>query len=218
MIQPTNTSRAGMEFLTELEGRETKPYKCSADKWTAGVGHVLTPAEIQRFVVEKARITPTDINQWLDADLDWAEKAVNMEITVPLNQQQFDALVCLCFNIGATAFAESTVVKRINSGYKPASIIEAWHWWNKVRDANGELVFNQGLANRRAKETKLYFADVEPTVEDLLPRSDNAEVIEEMRRASDSEVTPEEIETLLRPLETPSIWQQLSAWLKRVFG
>ena len=49
-------------------------------------------------------------------DLAPFEAAVVKAVTAPLTQNQFDACVSLAFNIGATGFAGSTVVHKLNAG------------------------------------------------------------------------------------------------------
>jgi lysozyme len=80
------------------------------------------------------------------------EQAVKDCIRIPLEQWQFDALVMLAFNIGASGFCNSTVVARINAKDAKERISEAWGRWKM---AGGQVV--QGLINRRAKEIDLYF-------------------------------------------------------------
>ena len=44
-------------------------------------------------------------------DLKKFESAVNNAVKIPLNQNQFDALVSLAYNIGTDAFSKSTLMK-----------------------------------------------------------------------------------------------------------
>lgn len=83
------------------------------------------------------------------SDLKKFEAAVN-KVTVALNQNQFDALVSLTYNIGTGAFASSTLLKKLNAGdYKGAAA--QFDVWNK---AGGKRM--QGLVNRRSTERKLF--------------------------------------------------------------
>lgn len=51
-------------------------------------------------------------------------------VTVPLNQNQFDALVSLAYNIGVGAFADSTLLRELNqSDFQGAA--EQFLVWNK---------------------------------------------------------------------------------------
>ena len=67
-----------------------------------------------------------------------------------VNQNQFDALVSLTYNIGTGAFKKSTLLKKLNEAdYKSASA--QFNVWNK---GGGKVM--QGLVNRRAVERKLF--------------------------------------------------------------
>ena len=82
-------------------------------------------------------------------DLKKFESAVN-QVKVPLNQNQYDALVSLAYNIGVGAFLSSTLFKKLNTkDYKGAA--EQFDRWNR---AGGKVM--RGLTNRRAKERKLF--------------------------------------------------------------
>lgn len=54
----------------------------------------------------------------LRRDLRTAEAAVERLVEVPLNDNQFGALISFCFNVnvGAGAFATSTLLRRLNAG------------------------------------------------------------------------------------------------------
>jgi lysozyme len=80
------------------------------------------------------------------SDMAKYEGAVKRCIHVPLFQYEYDASTSLAYNIGTTAFCNSTVVKRFNAG-DYAGGCAAFSMWDK---ANGRVV--PGLANRRARE------------------------------------------------------------------
>ncbi|GBF86659.1 lysozyme [Aphanothece sacrum] len=81
----------------------------------------------------------------LEAD-EFAE-IVSKAVTVALNQNQFDGLVCFCYNVGAGAFQESTLLKKLNAqDYTGAA--EQFLVWNKGT-INGRKVVLEGLTNRR---------------------------------------------------------------------
>lgn len=88
------------------------------------------------------------------------ERAVFQSCTVEPNQNQFDAMVLLCFNIGAAGFRRSTVLKAHNRGdYQAAA--RAFGLWNK----SGGKVY-AGLTRRRAEEAALYLTPVPDDVSD----------------------------------------------------
>lgn len=117
---------------------------------TIGYGHLIKPGEDFRNGIDED--TATEI---LRDDLKHAERAVCNAITSNLRQNQFDALVMLCFNIGARNFANSTVVKYINNpNFKSArypTLAAAWRAWNRT---SGRV--SAGLIRRREIEWELF--------------------------------------------------------------
>lgn len=117
---------------------------------TIGYGHLIKPGEDFLDGIDEDVAT-----KLLRADLGFAECAVCNAITAVLRQNQFDALVMLCFNIGARNFANSTVVKYINnpnfhSGAYP-TLAAAWRAWNRT---GGRV--SAGLRRRREIELNVY--------------------------------------------------------------
>lgn len=145
------TSQSGIEFIAQWEGFSATAYMDANDGWTIGYGTLIDTAAEQHLI--GATITKEQALELKKRDLGAFEAAVRGNITAPLNQNQFDALVSLVYNIGPGQFRSSTVVKRINNYDSRERIAEAWKRWNKD---DGEFV--QGLANRRAAEVELYFS------------------------------------------------------------
>ena len=82
---------------------------------------------------------------------DFGDKILQL-VKVPLNQNQFDALVSICYNIGMGNFSKSTLLKKINQGdFKGASL--EFEKWNK----SGGIVL-AGLVKRRLKEKALFIS------------------------------------------------------------
>ena len=117
---------------------------------TIGYGHLIKPGEDFRDGIDED--TATKI---LRGDLSVAERAVCNTITVNLRQNQFDALVMLCFNIGTRNFANSTVVKYINNpefkSVRYPTLAAAWCAWNRT---GGHV--SAGLIRRRGIEWELF--------------------------------------------------------------
>ena len=61
-------------------------------------------------------LTKNQILDLLGQDLEVAEGVVNDSAEVDLSQNQFDALVSFCFNVGAGAFQNSTLLRLLNQG------------------------------------------------------------------------------------------------------
>lgn len=81
-------------------------------------------------------------------DIQKYEGALKKCVKVPLHQYEYDAMIEISYNIGQTAFCNSTIVKRVNAGdYQGAC--DAFLMWNKFRGR--ELA---GLTRRREAERK----------------------------------------------------------------
>lgn len=120
-------------------------YKCSAGKDTIGWGHVIKPTDNI-----KEPITIAQAEELLKNDIKWAEEAINKNVKVMLTQNQFDALVCLVFNIGATNFKISTLLKFINKGLWDKIPVQFMRW------VYSNKTFIKGLENRRKAEVNLW--------------------------------------------------------------
>jgi lysozyme len=138
-------SEEGLNLIKNCEGLRLTAYQCSAGVWTIGYGHTKGVQEGDSCTVEEA-------NKWLLEDVSLAESAVNSQ-RLKINQNQFDALVSFCFNVGVKAFKESTLVKKIKANPNDPTIEEEFARWKYV---SGNVV--SGLVNRREKESNLYFA------------------------------------------------------------
>jgi len=155
-------SENGLSLLQQWEGFKLQVYKDSAGLPTIGVGHLITKAEqaagtitINGVAVQYAGgLTDQQVLDLLAQDVQPAENAVNGGVKVPLNQNQFDALVSFTFNVGAGAFQSSTLLKLLNQQQYddvPAQLLR----WTR---AGGQVV--QGLVNRRNNEIKLWNGEI----------------------------------------------------------
>lgn len=90
------TSNVGIELIKKYEGCVLKAYKCPSGVWTIGYGHT-------NGVKSGMQITKTQALDYLKQDLSTFEKVVTDYVKVPLNQNQFDALVSFSFNCSTGA-------------------------------------------------------------------------------------------------------------------
>lgn len=125
-------------------------YKCPAGVWTIGWGATYNPTTLVR-VKEGDKLTQNQADEWLDLLIEENSRYVNHYITSDMTQNQFDALVSLCYNIGAGNFRDSWVTKNHNAkNYEDAFD----SFMNHVYDSTGTIL--QGLINRREDERNLY--------------------------------------------------------------
>ena len=152
-------SEKGIKHLSSWEGCRLFPYDDKTGRktpyWlpsaTIGVGHLIYENEWDKF---KDGITEKYAENLLSKDIEYFENVINKKIEVDINQNQFDALVILCFNIGASGFVNSSVRKLINdpgANTQYDNLESAWKAWNK---SGGKIV--NGLINRRENEWRLY--------------------------------------------------------------
>lgn len=152
----------GLDLLKQWEGFELNVYKDSAGLPTIGVGHLLTRSELSsgKIVINGQPVsyanglTDQQVLDLLSQDVKPAEQTVNTGVKVPLNQNQFDALVSFAFNAGGAAFAGSTLLKLLNQQQYVEVPKQLLRW---VR-SGGQVV--QGLVNRRSNEIKLWNGQV----------------------------------------------------------
>ena len=143
-----HVSPSGVDLICNFEGLRLKAYDDGVGVWTIGFGTTKYPNGIR--VKKGDTCTLDQAKAYMQNDLKAFEQTVNSAIKVPLNQNQFDALVSLAYNIGATAFKKSTLVKRLNEGNYKAAANQFNVWVN----AGGKRM--QGLVNRRAAERTLF--------------------------------------------------------------
>jgi lysozyme len=152
------TSQQGIAKIAAHEGERLTAYFDIAGVATISVG--VTDGVTAEDVYNKRTITREESQAMFAMALAPRESAVERLCTVTPNQNQFDALVSLVYNIGEGGFAKSTVLRLHNSGdFKGAA--DAFLMWNKAK-VTGVLQPVQGLTNRRTDEAKLYLAPVAP--------------------------------------------------------
>jgi lysozyme len=118
-------SDQGLKLLIEREGKRNAAYLDSVGVPTIGVGH--TGPEVHLGLVW----SDAQVEAALKADLARFEQAVNAGVNSEANitQNQFDSLVSFAFNVGVSAFLNSTLLKRIKAGdYEGAALqFDRWH-------------------------------------------------------------------------------------------
>jgi len=137
------TSAAGLALIEQFEGLRLTAYQDGAGVWTIGYGHTQGLKEGDTCTQEQAAA-------WLASDVAEAEAEVNGLVKVPLNQNQFDALVSFAFNLGGQALESSTLLRELNAGSYALAAAQFPRW---------DMVAGQpsaGLQGRRAAEQELF--------------------------------------------------------------
>lgn len=79
-------------------------------------------------VTMETRLPPVQAVQRALQDVQKFEGAVKQCVTVPLHQYEYDAYISLSYNIGTTAFCNSTLVVKLNSGNYASACAEILRW------------------------------------------------------------------------------------------
>lgn len=140
----------GINLIAELEGLELKAYKCPAGIFTIGLGNTFYADGSK--VKEGDKITKEQAYYLFHLIATKFEKVINDSVKKPLTQNQFNSLFCFCYNVGTTAFKNSTLLRLVNINPKDANIAKQFLRWNKIAG-----VPSKGLTNRRIKESAIYF-------------------------------------------------------------
>lgn len=153
VLSPNGISAKGLQFLKSEEGYSATAYKDGYDAvrgqlYSIGHGHQIVPGD---GLKSTSIITPDQGDALLRADVASRVAAVKKYVLVPLNQNQFDALVSFAYNIGVAGFAGSEVVKRLNAGdYAGAKDVWTKYW------LKSEGKINPVLVARRQREAALF--------------------------------------------------------------
>ena len=145
-----SVSNKGVDLICEFEGRRLVAYDDGVGVWTIGFGTIKYPNGVR--VKKGDTCTLDQAKEYMRHDLIEFEHTVNSSVKVPLNQNQFDALVSLSYNIGSNAFKSSTLVNKLNAGDYQGAADQFNVWIN----AGGKCM--QGLVNRRDKEKLLFLS------------------------------------------------------------
>lgn len=142
------TSQIGINLIISFEDLELDAYDDGISVWTIGYGTTVYPNGVR--VKSGDTCTLAQAKSYFAHDLNCFEKAVNQRVKISINQNQFDALVSLTYNIGEQAFKDSILLTKLNKG-DCIGAVEQFPSWNKV---GGQIM--KGLARRRAAERELF--------------------------------------------------------------
>tara|TARA_Y100001972_G_scaffold64277_1_gene78520 strand:- start:27 stop:491 length:465 start_codon:yes stop_codon:yes gene_type:complete len=136
-------SEYGLNLIKHFEGLELEAYQCAAGVWTIGYGHT-------KDVQPGDQWSESHADHMLEVEMEEYENYVNTAVTVPLSQNQFDALVSWVYNLGNGNLTSSTMLKVLNSG-DYAGVPAQIKRWNK---AGGKVL--EGLTRRRQAEADMF--------------------------------------------------------------
>lgn len=140
-----------LEIIKFYEGFRAKAYKCPRGIPTIGYGSTRwfnRPGQPAVKIGET--ITEADASVLLEHTVMAFADEISRYVNVPINQNQFDALVSFVYNVGSENFRKSTLLKLLNNGDYEGSA-EQFERWNR----SGGVVL-EGLKNRRRAEKALF--------------------------------------------------------------
>ena len=145
-----NVSKAGILLIKHHEGVRSRPYRCPANLWTVGVGHLIGDGKSLPDSWNRT-FSAEEIDGILKSDLRRFELGVHKMLpNVSLRQHEFDALVSFCFNLGLGCFQRSTLRQALLRGDKKAAMESLV----KYCRAGGKIL--KGLQTRRLDEKALF--------------------------------------------------------------
>lgn len=145
------TNQAGIDLIKRHEKCVLRAYQDPKGIWTIGWGHTGEVSDGDFWSQEQCDAA-------LILDLGQAERSVSSYVTVPLNENQFSALVCFVFNTGSGQFFRSSALQRLNQGdYENAC--KALGLYTKIR-IKGQYIDSEELIRRRADEQSLFMASI----------------------------------------------------------
>ena len=142
-------SAKGLDLIKKFEGLRLISYKCVAGVDTIGYGH--TGPDVK----PNQKITEEEAEALLLKDTESFQQCINSFVTVRINQNEYDALVSFVFNIGSTAFVNSTLLRLLNENTSREIVANEFGRW--VKAGSDEPV--PGLVRRREEEKKLFLKE-----------------------------------------------------------
>lgn len=142
------------QLIKGWEGCKLTAYRCPAGVLTIGYGHTgpdVTPGK---------SITQEEADRLFDTDVrKFAAKVAPLFAGVPLNNNQFDALVSLSYNIGSLSVKAPTLLRKVKENPNDPSIRAEFLKHVNAR-VNGVLKQLPGLVKRRTAEANHYFGQL----------------------------------------------------------
>lgn len=142
-----------LNIVKQCEGFRSTPYLCPAGIPTIGYGFTRY-ANGTAVTLSDPPMMPITADNLLVQLLATYAGYVNQYVSVPLNQNQFDALVDFTYNLGPENLRTSTLLKLLNQG----NYAQAANEFGKWVMGGGQVL--PGLVKRRALEKSLFLQPV----------------------------------------------------------
>lgn len=137
-------NKTGLDLIKKFEGCRLQAYQDVSGIWTVGWG------QTGPWIDESTMLSQAQADTLLERELKKKEEAMSRIVIAPTTENEWAALVSLAYNIGIGAFANSTLLRYLNSDQK-GLVPEQFLVWCKVK----KKVIPSLLA-RRQTEKELY--------------------------------------------------------------
>lgn len=152
----------GLNLIKEFEGYRDTAYQDSVGIWTIGYG---TTRVDGKSIQPGMKCTEKQALTWLMDDITDSENIVLQNVTVPLTQNQFDALVSIVYNVGPGVKNKKDGIIRLKDG-RPSTLLRKLNMSDYVGAAmefpkwcraGGKILL--GLERRRLAEKNLFLTN-----------------------------------------------------------
>lgn len=147
-----NCSRNCLDLIEDFEGLRLEAYLDPVGIPTIGYGTIRYPDG--RKVRLGDSITKREAEAFLTFECAHVGDDISALVHEPLNQNQFDALVSFCYNVGIGAFRGSALLQKLHQHDFQGAAAEFLRW-NKGT-INGVKQELRGLTRRRRREKELF--------------------------------------------------------------
>lgn len=175
-----SVNKAGIDLIKSFEGLFLKPYLDPIKIPTIGYGTIKYPNG-KAVTMQDPAITETQATEYLMHEVEMKASAVEKIVKVPLNDNEYAALISFSYNVGSGALQSSTLLKMLNAGADRKIVADQFLRWNK---AGGKEL--PGLTRRRQAERSLFLQPViESKVEHLLSGPSDEEINDKLKNLED---------------------------------
>lgn len=155
MNNEMHISTAGLNLIKRFEGFVPRIYN-DVSSFAIGYGHNFPESERRKY---QNGITREEADSLLMKDVENVENNIKKYVTVPLNQNQFDALVSMLFNTGSAPIITGTLGKLLNGGDYEGASNEMLKW---IHGPDRKIL--PVLENRRQQEASLFINSKKPSL------------------------------------------------------
>lgn len=150
-------SAMGVDSIIKSEDYRDTAYLDTAGVWTIGFGTTrYWDVEGHPPVRRGDRIDSERAYRLLIYAIDDFWDAIDGRIRVYLNQPMIDAIASFVYNIGVSAFRNSTMLKLLNVGNYHGASAQILRWNKETDRKTGQVRVNDGLSNRRRHEKAMF--------------------------------------------------------------